>query len=117
MVPLIWFSCVGCAVLFRIFISFSKFYKQLNIILTHSGDFKGTLSNLRQFLATENFKTFKNLKSGFYFTLYKIFNPNCPRKGGGHILPPCQFFDHCILTGRALKLILYDFPSNFVLNM
>ena len=25
--------------------------------------------------------------------------------------------DRCILTGRALKLILYDFSSNFILNM
>ena len=38
----------------------------------------------------------------------------------GHILlphPPCRFFDRCILTDRALKLILFDFSSNFILNM
>ena len=29
----------------------------------------------------------------------------------------CRIFDRCILTGRALKLILYDFSSNFILNM
>ena len=28
-----------------------------------------------------------------------------------------RFFDRYILTGRALKLILYDFSSNFILNM
>ena len=30
---------------------------------------------------------------------------------------PCRFFDRCILTGRALELILYDFSSNFIMNM
>ena len=30
-----------------------------------------------------------------------------------HIVPPCRFFDRCILTGSALKLTLYDFSSNF----
>ena len=38
-VPLIWFSCVVCVMSLRIFISFSKFCKQLNRMLTHSGDF------------------------------------------------------------------------------
>ena len=28
----------------------------------------------------------------------------------------CQFFDYCILTGRALKLLIYDFASSFILN-
>ena len=28
-----------------------------------------------------------------------------------------RFFDRCILTDRALKLILYDFYSNFISNM
>ena len=37
--------------------------------------------------------------------------------GGGTHCAPCRFFDRCILTGRALKLILYDFSSNFTLNM
>ena len=31
--------------------------------------------------------------------------------------PPCRFFGRCILTCRTLKLILYDFSSNFILNM
>ena len=31
--------------------------------------------------------------------------------------PPCRLFDRCILTGSALKLILYDFSSNFILNI
>ena len=35
----------------------------------------------------------------------------------GYIVHPCRFLDLCILTGRALKLILYDFSSNFILNM
>ena len=30
---------------------------------------------------------------------------------------PCRFFDHCILTSRALKFILYDIYSNVMLNM
>ena len=38
-VPLIWFSCVVCAISLRIFISFSKFWKQLNRMLANSGDF------------------------------------------------------------------------------
>ena len=33
------------------------------------------------------------------------------------IFPLCQFFDRYILTDRALKLILYDFSSNLILNM
>ena len=32
--------------------------------------------------------------------------------GGGDIVPHRRFFDRCILTGRALKLVLYDFSSN-----
>ena len=34
--------------------------------------------------------------------------------------PPCRFFGRCIfciLTGRDLKLILYEFSSNFILNI
>ena len=38
-VPLIWFSCAVCAISQRIFIYFSKFWKQLNRMLTSSGDF------------------------------------------------------------------------------
>ena len=38
-VPLIWFCCVVCAISLRIFIYFSKLSKQLNRMLTHSGDF------------------------------------------------------------------------------
>ena len=34
-----------------------------------------------------------------------------------HIVSPCRFFDRCIWTGTALKLILHDFSSNFLLNM
>ena len=46
----------------------------------------------------------------------------CLHRGGGvqFVSPPppsCRFFDGCILTGRALKLILYDFSSSFILNM
>ena len=37
--------------------------------------------------------------------------------GGGTLCSPCRFFDHCSLTGRALKPISYDFSSNFILNM
>ena len=33
------------------------------------------------------------------------------------IVPPSRFFEYCILTGKAMKLILYDFSSNFILNM
>ena len=29
----------------------------------------------------------------------------------------CRFFDRCISIGRALKLILYVFSFNFILNM
>ena len=34
-----------------------------------------------------------------------------------HIGHPCRFFDRWILSARALKLILFDFFSNFILNM
>ena len=34
-----------------------------------------------------------------------------------YCVPPCRFFDRCILTDRALKLILHDFSPNFILNM
>ena len=47
------------------------------------------------------------------------FNPICPGEEegeGGHIVPPPSVFDHYILTGRALKLILFDFSSNFILS-
>ena len=30
---------------------------------------------------------------------------------------PCRFFDRFILTSRALELILYDFSSDFIMNM
>ena len=30
---------------------------------------------------------------------------------------PYWFYDRCIFTGRALKLILYDFFSNFIWKM
>ena len=43
-------------------------------------------------------------RSGLYF------NPICLEGGG-------IFFDRCILTGRALKLILCEFSSNSILNM
>ena len=39
------------------------------------------------------------------------------RRCGGHNVPPCRFFERCILTGGALKLTLYDFSYNFLLNM
>ena len=29
----------------------------------------------------------------------------------------CRFFDRFILTSRALELILYDFSSDFIMNM
>ena len=38
-VPLICFSCVACAISQRIFVSFAKFCKQLNKMLTHSWGF------------------------------------------------------------------------------
>ena len=46
------------------------------------------------------------------------FNPIC--LGKAHCAPsftPNWFFDRCILTISALKLISYDFFSNFKLNM
>ena len=50
---------------------------------------------------------------------YRKFSPICP--GGQNVPPspppPCRFFGRCILTCRTLKLILYDFSSNFILNM
>ena len=49
--------------------------------------------------------------------LLPYLSPTHPRRGRGHIVPPCRFFDRSLLTGRALKFILYDFSSNFVLNM
>ena len=49
----------------------------------------------------------KNFKMALSSIKSHLFNPICP----------CQFFDCCILTDRALKLILYDFSSNFILNM
>ena len=49
---------------------------------------------------------------------YYFFNPNCPGGEWAHCAHPlCRFFDCCILTGRALKLILCDFSSYFILNM
>ena len=39
----------------------------------------------------------------------------CP--GEGTLCPPCRFFEHCILTDRALKLMLYEFASSFILNI
>ena len=44
---------------------------------------------------------------------------SAPGRGGHNMppIPPCRFLDRCILTGRALDLILYDFSSNFILNM
>ena len=48
-----------------------------------------------------------------------MINPICPisQEVGGIPPPHCRFFDHCILTGSPLKLILYDFSSNFTLGM
>ena len=47
------------------------------------------------------------------------FNFICPGGWEGHIVPSplVGFFDCCVLSSRALKLILHDFPSNFILNM
>ena len=36
------------------------------------------------------------------------------RRGRGAHCPHRRFFDRCILTGRALKLILYDFSPNYL---
>ena len=54
-----------------------------------------------------------------FFSVRKDLNINliCLPGGRGKIVPPRRFFDRCILTGRALKLILHDFSSNFILNM
>ena len=48
---------------------------------------------------------------------YPICPPPTPAGEGGTLCPPCRFFDRSLLTGRALKFILYEFSSNFVLNM
>ena len=44
-------------------------------------------------------------------------NPISLGDGGGGALCPTPVFSRCILTGGTLKLILYDFSSNFILNM
>ena len=62
-----------------------------------TGVLKGALWGLRQFLATE-------------ISLTESALVNMPP-------PPLSIFDHCILTGRALKLILHDASSNFILNI
>ena len=52
----------------------------------------------------------------FVFLGASFLNPICP---GSTLYPPPPrwLFDHCILTDRALKLILYDVSSNFMWNM
>ena len=34
--------------------------------------------------------------------------------GGGHICPSYWFFDRSLVTGRALRLILYDFSMTYI---
>ena len=46
---------------------------------------------------------------------YCFLNPICC-PGGGTLCPPCWLFDRCISSGRAFKLILCDFSSNFIFN-
>ena len=55
-VPLIWFSCVVCTIFLRIFTSFSKFCKQLNRMLTHSGDFNPSVKTTVFAETDESFK-------------------------------------------------------------
>ena len=39
-----------------------------------------------------------------------LYVPPTPCLYVPHNVPHCRFFDHSILTGKALKLILFDFP-------
>ena len=63
---------------------------------------------------------FRNISFKFLclLLLLLVLTLSAPRGGGDNVPPPpCRFFYRCILSGSALKLILYDFSSNFILNM
>ena len=65
------------------------------------------------------YKLFRRDRNRFGQRLMLDLNEEIPCKllNTHLIVPTCRFSGCCILTGSALKLILYDFSSNFILNM
>ena len=74
---------------------------------------RGTLS-IHWYIAQKLLKIMTNIGKRFsrFKNIHKMSNASAS-SFGNYI----KVFDHCILTGRVLKLVLYDFSSNFTLNI
>ena len=88
---------------------FSHFYGIKVIIPYFPIRRKITIGDTNKWLYSSNFSKVTDRKK--FLPLYS-FTLSAPGEGREHCAPPCWFFDQCISTGRALKLISYDFSPN-----